>query len=93
MLERAVTFLLGLIVAASAVAGLFFLRFWSKTRDRIFALFGAAFWLLALNWTALAFARSDEIRTWLYAVRLVAFLVILAAIADKNRSQRPPPGD
>jgi hypothetical protein len=91
MHERAVGLMLGMIVALSAVAGLFFLRFWSKTRDRIFALFGAAFWLLALNWCALAFTGRDEIRTWLYVVRLCAFLMILAAIADKNLSGRRPP--
>jgi hypothetical protein len=91
MEERALTFMLGLIVAACAVAGLFFLRFWRKSGDRIFAMFSVAFWLLAVNWTALAFAQDDEIRTWLYIVRLVAFLVILLAIADKNRTQRAPP--
>jgi hypothetical protein len=92
MEERALAFMLGLIVAASAVAGLFFLRFWRTTRDRIFALFGIAFWLLAANWAALAFTGSDEMRTWLYVVRLIAFLVILAAVIDKNRSRRSPPG-
>ena len=86
MEERALMFMLGLIVAACAVAGLFFLRFWRKSRDRVFAMFSVSFWLLAVNWTALAFAQDDEIRTWLYVVRLVAFLVILLAIADKNRT-------
>jgi hypothetical protein len=92
MEERAIAFMLGLIVAACAVAGLFFLRFWRKSRDRIFALFCAAFWLLAVNWAALSFAQRDEIRTGLYVVRLVAFLVILLAVADKNRARGTPPG-
>ncbi len=82
-------FMLGAIALGLAVAGLFFLRFWRDTRDRLFALFSVAFWVLALNWTALAFTRTDEMRTWLYAIRLVAFLVILYAIIDKNRAKAP----
>jgi hypothetical protein len=31
------------------IAGLFFLRFWTRTRDFLFAAFAAAFWLLAAN--------------------------------------------
>ena len=82
-------FLLGLLVMACAVAGLMFLRFWRKTRDRLFAIFAGAFWLLALNWMALAFTHEDELRTALYAVRLVAFVLILVAIIDKNRTATP----
>ena len=87
MPEQAIHFMLGAIVMACVVAGLFFLRFWRKTRDRLFALFAAAFAILAVNWVALAFMSGDEVvRTVLYAVRLVAFVVILAAIVDKNRA-------
>ena len=78
--------MLGATVMACGVAAVFFLRFWRKTRDRLFALFSLAFWLLMLNWLALAFTVRDEVRTALYAIRLVAFLVILLAIFDKNRS-------
>src|SRR5262245_60048104 len=44
------------IVAATAgwTAGLFFFRFWRDTRDRLFLLFGTAFWLLSLTWVLLA---------------------------------------
>ena len=80
-------FLIGATVTACVVAALFFLRFWRRTRDRLFALFSAAFWLLAVNWVALAFTTRDEVRTALFGVRLVAFLVILAAIIDKNRGR------
>ncbi len=81
-------FTLGLLVMACAIAGLFFLRFWRKTRDRLFAIFAAAFWLLGFNWLALAFTQQDEVRTILYCVRLLAFVLILIAILDKNRSGR-----
>ena len=36
-------FLLGMIVMACDAAGLFFLRFWKKTHDRLFAMFAVAF--------------------------------------------------
>jgi hypothetical protein len=79
-------FLLGLIVMGCLVAGLFFLRFWRKTRDRLFAVFAAAFWLLALNWTLVALVSREEARPALYAIRLLAFVLILLGIADKNRA-------
>ena len=78
-------FLLGGVVMACGVAGLFFLRFWRKTRDRFFAIFATAFWVLGLNWLALAFVNQDEVRTALYVIRLLAFLLILLGILDKNR--------
>ena len=81
-------FLLGAIVMACGVAGLYFLRFWRKTHDRLFALFAIAFWVLGANWMLLAFINQDEVRTWLYVIRLCAFLVILYAILEKNRAGR-----
>jgi hypothetical protein len=70
---------------ACAVAGVFFLRFWRKTRDRLFVIFALAIWLLGTNWLLLAFFQTDETRPWLYAIRLVAFCLILLGIIDKNR--------
>ena len=81
-------FLLGAIVLACGVAGLYFLRFWRKTHDRLFVLFAVAFWVLGANWMLLAFINRDEVRTWLYVIRLCAFLVILYAILEKNRAGR-----
>jgi hypothetical protein len=81
-------FLLGGTVAASAIAGLFFFRFWMKLRDRLFLLFALALWLMALNWLALGYYRRDEVDVpLLYVLRLVAFLLILAGIIDKNRAK------
>ena len=76
----------GILAAGYLVAGLFFLKFWTQTRDRLFAMFAAAFWLLAVQRiAALATARWLEDSTWLYTLRLAAFLLILVAIIDKNR--------
>jgi hypothetical protein len=83
--------LLGALVMASATAGLFFLRFWRETRDRLFAMFALAFWTLAVNWLGLALtAAPEESRTFFYVLRLCAFLLILLAIVDKNRATARP---
>jgi len=82
------TFLLGCLVLACATAGVFFIRFWRRTNDRLFAMFATAFWLMGLNWLLLAFVQTDEPRSWLYVIRLIAFIIMLIAIIDKNR--QPP---
>lgn len=82
-------FMMGAIAMASAVAGLFFLRFWRDTGDRLFAIFAVAFWLLGLTRVALAFAQNPHTEhQYLYWVRLAAFMLILVAIVDKNRARR-----
>ena len=79
-------FLSGAVVAGFMLAGLFFLRFWKRTRDGLFLAFAAAFFLLGLGQSLLALADvPDEERSWLYLVRLTAFALILAAIIRKNR--------
>ena len=87
--EQVNRFILGALVMSCAAAGLFFLRFWRKTRDRLFAIFAAAFWLMGLNWLLLAFTSPEaEFRPALYLIRLLAFVLILYAILEKNRAGR-----
>jgi hypothetical protein len=86
-------FLRGAIAMGNLVAGLFFLRFWRQTHDRLFLIFAAAFGLLSLGRVAVVLFGHDvsEARTSLvYLIRLVAFVLIIAAIVDKNRA-RPGP--
>jgi len=76
----------GAIVMGYAVAGLFFLRFWRQTGDRLFLIFAVSFWILGAQRLVLALTTQMlESNTWLYLVRLFAFLLILVAIVDKNR--------
>ena len=76
----------GMLVAGYAVAGLFFLRFWHDTQDRLFGIFAGAFWLLGVQRALLALMETTPAGTvWLYGIRLLAFVLILAAIVDKNR--------
>ena len=81
-------FLSGAIVMGFLIAGLFFLRFWTRTREGLFLAFALAFWLLGLMQCLLVFADiPDEERSWLYLLRLAAFALILVSIALKNRRQ------
>ncbi len=81
-------FLLGLIVMAELVAAAYFCKFWRQTRDRLFLAFGAAFFIEAIDRTAILFlddpANGSPV---IYGVRLLSYLMILAAIADKNRKR------
>jgi uncharacterized membrane protein HdeD (DUF308 family) len=80
-------FLLGVIVTASLAAGLFFLKFWKRTRDTLFLAFGAAFLIEGLNRIGFLFVEQpNEGSPTIYTVRLLAFLLILAAIVRKNRA-------
>ena len=79
-------FLLGGVVMGCVVAGLFFLRFWRKTRDPLFMAFALAFALLGSGQAILALANiSTEERSSLFLIRLTAFALILFAILRKNR--------
>lgn len=79
------TFLQGSICTGFIIAGLFFLRYWKETRDRLFLLFALAFLVLGLNRILLAVdAELQEDHHGLYLIRLAAFLLIIAAIVDKN---------
>lgn len=80
--------LLGAIAMASFVAGLFFLRFWKSTQDRFFLFFAVAFWIEAVNRVILALVEWPENVPTVYLIRLIAFGLILFAIADKNRPER-----
>lgn len=80
------SFLSGAITMGFLLGGLFFLRFWRETKDQLFLIFAAAFWLLGLVQAFLAMGpTAPEERSWLYGVRLLAFLLIAASIIRKNR--------
>ena len=80
-------FFSGVVAAGFLVSGLFFLRFWRRTRDGLFISFALAFWLLGLGQTFVALTDIPvEERSWIYLIRLAAFLLILLAIFRKNRA-------
>lgn len=84
-----VAYLGGAATLGYLVAGVFFLRFWRKTRDRLFLAFAVAFALLSVNQILATFiAAGDENVAYAYLLRVLGFILILAAIIDKNLSTR-----
>ncbi|NIJ19122.1 uncharacterized membrane protein HdeD (DUF308 family) [Sphingomonas naasensis] len=83
-----IVFLSGAVTLGFAAAALFFLRFWRDTHDELFLAFAIAFLLLGIAQASLALVGiPDEQRSWVYLVRLVAFLTIIFAILRKNRAR------
>ena len=79
-------FLSGAVCMACFAIALFFIRFWRRTRDRLFLMFSAAFLLLMTERVILvAIGASHEFAPYVYVVRLLAFGLIIAAVVDKNR--------
>jgi len=79
-------FLLGATAMGCLTIALFFAGFWRDTGDRFFALFALGFAIFAANRSILLFLdEAAEGRTYAYAIRLLAFVVIAVAIVDKNR--------
>jgi len=82
-----VNFLSGATAFGFFVCGLFFLRFWRRTRDPLFMAFALAFALLGIGQAVLALANiPTEERGSLFLIRLSAFALILFAILRKNRA-------
>jgi hypothetical protein len=78
--------LVGAIAMASLVIGLFFLRFWRSTKDRFFLYFALSFFLQGFNRIlAVLTSMQSEDAPVFYAIRLVAYSLILFAVLGKNR--------
>ncbi len=77
----------GALTMGYAVAALFFAKFRQRTRSGIFAWFTAAFVLLAVQRVLLVTITPHAPGTvpWSYALRLLAFVLILVGIALENR--------
>ena len=80
-------FLAGAIAFGFLVSSLFFMRFWTRTRDQLFLTFALAFALMGIGQAILALANiPTEERGPVYLIRLSAFLLILIGIYRKNRT-------
>jgi hypothetical protein len=78
-------FLSGAVSLGFLVAALFFLKFWRRTGDGLFAVFAAAFVLIAANQAApVLFGIPDEALGGVYLLRLAAFVLIMLAVLRKN---------
>ena len=84
-----IAFFGGAIAMGYLVGGVFFWRFWSRTRDSLFLVFAAAFCLMALNQALpvlLGIPREEQ--SGIYLLRLAAFMLIIVAILRKNLGGR-----
>jgi uncharacterized membrane protein HdeD (DUF308 family) len=78
-------FLLGVIATASFTAGAFFLKFWKRSHDIFFLAFVVYFLTEGgIRVALLFFTRPNEGSPWIYVIRLIALILILAAILRKN---------
>lgn len=86
--------LAGIAIATFAASGVFFFKFWTASRDRFYMLFAASCGLLALERIVLMSLSSaqngvrselTEAVSWVYLIRLLAFIIILIAVIDKNK--------
>lgn len=87
-LDGVAEFLSGAVMLGSWVLGIYFLRFWSKSKDRLFFFFGISFWIMALERLLIVLftdVQKEEF-AYFYLLRMGAFVLILIAIADKNRA-------
>jgi hypothetical protein len=75
----------GLLTMGFLTSALFFLRFWRRTGDGLFACFALGFFLMACNQAILVlFHVPSEEQAGIYLLRLAAYGVIIAAILMKN---------
>jgi uncharacterized membrane protein HdeD (DUF308 family) len=83
--------LLGALAMGTLTCGLIFLRLWRDSADRFFLFFALSFLVQAVNRVALSMEPSPNEGSPLhYWIRLLACVLILVAIADKNRAPRRP---
>jgi hypothetical protein len=75
----------GALTLGWLAVGVFFLKFWRRTGDGLFAAFAVAFVLLAANQGApILLNIPSEHQGYIYLLRLAAFLLIIAAVLRKN---------
>ena len=85
-----IDFLSGAVTFSYVVAAIYFVHFWRRSSEFLFLVFAMAFGLLALNQAALfVLGAANEVSSYAYLLRVLAFGVILAAIVAKNVSSRP----
>lgn len=85
MPDGIIEFLRGGTMVALLGAAIYFYRFWKGTRDRLFLLFSFAFFVqsgsqIIVFWLGKTGDSSPEV----YWLRLIAFILIIAGIVEKN---------
>lgn len=82
-------FVNGALTTGFLVAAAFFLKFWRRTGDGLFAAFAAAFAILGIGQPLPMFTgAASEGQAAIYLLRLSAFGLIIWAILRKNMGAR-----
>lgn len=78
----------GILTVVSIIPAVFFWSSWRRSGDRFFLFFALAFAILTVERAVMGIKDLPEApNIMLYTIRLVGFLLIIAAIVDKNRSR------
>jgi len=81
-------FLTGANAMASLTIAFFFWRFYQKVNDRFFLFFSMAFLTFVIERIVLIVGQiKSEYFGVVYSIRLIGFVIIIAAIWDKNRKE------
>jgi hypothetical protein len=80
------TFLDGAAAMSCLAIGLFFVRFWRESEDRLFMWLATAFCIFAVNYAVLGLLPlADERRAYAFILRLIGFIAILIGVIVKDR--------
>ena len=88
MTDQVLMAIYGGSAAVCLAIGLVFLRYWKDHRDRLFGFFAGAFGCFAAGWILRISLATHEHQAYVFLPRLIGFLLIIAAIFDKNRRAR-----
>ena len=80
----------GGVAMGYAVAGLFFLRFYKRTKDQLFFWFAIAFWILGATRIGLVINGERYEDTIFFVLRFIAFSLLIVAIWRKNTASSSP---
>jgi len=77
---------------AFLIVSVYFLKFWKRTRDRLFLYFSAAFFLFMLHQVIFevsgGMGSDHEKNAYTYVLRILGYCLIAFAIIDKNTPSR-----
>lgn len=90
------SFLAGIAAATFLASALYFFKFWRASRDRFFYWFGIACFLLGMERVMLLYIlpfngieqRPPEAQAWVYLARMLAYILIMWAVIQRNRAGR-----
>lgn len=79
----------GASITTDICIAIFFFRFWSEKRDALFLFFALAFALMAVStFVVVLVGQVADFAPIAYVLRLLAYVLIIFAIVNKNRPSK-----